>query len=82
MSNKNYQEMVYQWKNHEVTIYLLRQFHQNRIDIVNDLVSTKITSDTMHDKNFKLGKLELLNEVLDDDFFNDLIESLQEGGDQ
>jgi hypothetical protein len=77
--NKDYQELVLQWKTHEVSRFLLSQFEESRVDLISQIASGRITADNAAEKNFMLGKLELLNQVLDEEFYTDLIESLQEG---
>jgi len=64
---------VLQWKNHEVTEYLMRNFLARRKDILDDLAAGMITEESMHKKNFDLGKLEIINELLDEDLYEDLI---------
>ena len=66
-----------QWKNHEVTNYLLNQLSNERDAIVADFGLGMITEDSIHKKNFQAGKLELLNQMLDDDFFRELIEDME-----
>ena len=58
------------------------QFHQNRADLLRQIATGMITNESAPEKNFMLGKIELLNDILDEDFYQDLIESLQGGIDE
>lgn len=77
MTQKNYRELVLQWKSHEVTNYLLNQLYDERNAIVADFGLGMITEESIHKKNFQAGKLELLNQLLDEDFFKELIEDME-----
>lgn len=48
--------------------------------MIHDLAAGLIDNNTIHEKNFKLGKLELLNDLTRAEFFRDLIDTLNAGG--
>ena len=57
----------------------MKSFRQKRKDLIEDMAVGMITDESMHKKNFDLGKLDILNELLDDDFYDDLIDTLTTG---
>lgn len=66
------------WKNHPVTKHLFKGFEEEQKALVNFMVSGVIDVDSMHDKNFKLGRLALLSELLDIDYFEELVDDIYE----
>ena len=69
--------MVLQWKNHEVTKFLMKELNNNRDDLKSSASHGLITADTINQKNYDLGKLELLNYLLDEDFYQGIVEDLE-----
>lgn len=55
---------------------MIRDLKERRKDIMADMAVDMITEESMHKKNFDLGKLSIINELLDEDFYEDLIDSL------
>ena len=63
---------VYQWKNHRVTKVLRIKLAEDRQAIIERLLAGQISQDNMGDKNFQLGRLDVINSLLAEDIFDDL----------
>lgn len=50
-----------------------------RRDLIESMAAGMVTGESIHQKNFDLGKLSVINEILSDDFYDDLIDTLTTG---
>ena len=56
---------------------LLRLMRDEREIVIGTILRGEISKENVGSKNFSLGKLELLNDLLDDDLYGDLVAALE-----
>ena len=61
-----------------MTQVLLRLMKDEREHMVQHLLKGEIQKDNIGSKNFALGKIELLDELLEEELFNDLIAGMED----
>jgi len=68
---------VYQWKNHRVTQALRDAAREQKTILIELLLTNRIDQNNIGEKNFQLGKLEILNYILSEEVFDDLNEEME-----
>lgn len=78
-------DRVYQWKKHEVTEFLIKEFRERHKNIIDSLSSRNIVkAEELAEINFALGQKSILAEFVDDEFYEELVDSItdQEEGEE